>query len=128
MGASRPCRRGKAPCGGRRAWSCRRRWAWPCRRRWAWPCRRRSGYIAIQPCLAPLLPCYDTPDCIMTRPASQASPQSQYTYFYCNTILSPKSFPRHNTKCVLQYKNLATCPCWPQYIAVYCDTPSHHAT
>ena len=68
------------------------------------------------PCLAPLLPCHDTPNYIVTRPTSQASPQSQY--IYCIAIQWPNQpcSLSYNTICVLRHTYpLAIKPSHSQY-------------
>ena len=58
-----------------------------------------SLLVTIQPVYcdpkppAPLLPCHDTLNCIVTRPANQASPQSRYNSLYRDSVSQPLSLP-----------------------------------
>ena len=58
-----------------------------------------SLLVTIQPVYcepkppASLLPCHDTLNCIVTRPANQASPQSRYNSLYRDSVSQPLSLP-----------------------------------
>ena len=137
MAVSWPCRGSPTSCRGRdpsRIAGAERRIVGAGRRVAGVVPGRVVGAVAVSqysPCLAPLLPCHDTPDCIVTRPASQASPQSQYTY--CIAIQWPNQpcSLSHNTVCVLRHTyRLAIKPSHSQYtncIAIQFQQPSQLA-
>ena len=116
----------RAPCRGRSGRPCRNL-AWPCRRprrscrrptaRPAWPCRSLgrdttrassppSGHdtnIVLRPIPLPilLLPCHDTPDCIVTHPASQASLLLCHNTIWC--IATQIFFPANSPLVTIQF-------------------------
>ena len=75
-----------------------------------------SILVTIQPVYcdpkppAPLLPCHDIPNCIVTRPASQANPQSRYNSLYRDSVSQPLSLP-----IAIQFSATAH----PPYIAIH---------
>ena len=97
------CGRGPQPCRSAQA-----ALSWPCAARAnavSWPCLAVSRHIACSlapswsrysPCIVTqslLLPCSHVTNCIVTRPASQVSPQSRYNSLYRDSVSQPLSLP-----------------------------------